>query len=277
MTDNVLDHTKHEENTVDGKGGEHTDPARLIDLVPEYEKIDGWLKLKEAELLFEAAAAVRSGCIVEIGSYRGRSTVALAAGSTAGANAPVYAIEPHEHFIGPKGGAFGPNDRRSFFRTMLQTKLVGTVRLLNSTSQVIVPGWDKPVGLLFIDGDHRYEAVYTDFTGWRPFLTNDSLVIFNDAKGSGTSQLIRELVAEGRLAAASTEGRLAAFHFIAVTTEIEPDSFEHNDIPGVYPELVAGPDAPENTQKIKSVGHHLYYGGNGSYLYQPIQNAAAPA
>src|SRR5579871_2007365 len=103
----------------------------LLHFVPDYEKIDGWLKLEEAELLFEAAMSVTSGCIVEIGSYRGRSTVALAAGSRSGAKAPVFAIEPHEHFIGIKGGAFGPNDRRAFFRTLLQTKLFGMVRLLN--------------------------------------------------------------------------------------------------------------------------------------------------
>src|SRR5271165_3238736 len=106
-------------------------PRSLLDVIPEFEKINGWLGLNAAELLFAVAASARIGCIVEVGSYRGRSTVALCAGSSTGANVPVFAIEPHEHFIGIKGGAFGPSDRRAFFRTMLATKLTRLVRLIN--------------------------------------------------------------------------------------------------------------------------------------------------
>jgi predicted O-methyltransferase YrrM len=245
-------------------------PSSLIDFVPEYDKIDGWLKLEEAELLFEAASTVKSGCIVEIGSYRGRSTVALAAGSRSGAKAPVFAIEPHEHFIGVKGGAFGPNDRRAFFRTLLQTKLFSMVRLLNTTSTVIAPGWDKPIALLFIDGDHRYEAVYSDFSSWRPFLMNDALVIFNDATGVGPSQLIKELVNEGSLSAVTSKGRLSVMHFRALHTDIEPDSIQHIETASVYPALIVDPNTNEPAQNMNTVGHGVYYGGDGSYLYQPI-------
>lgn len=272
MIETVLDHAKqpeHDDFLGDG-GGEHTGPKRLTDLVPEYDKIDGWLKIPEAELLFEAAMSVTSGCIVEIGSYRGRSTVALAAGARAGAKPPVFAIEPHEHFVGIKGGAFGPNDRRAFFRTLLQTKLFGSVRLLNTTSEVIAPGWDKPIALLFIDGDHRYEAVYNDFTCWRPFLMNDALVVFNDAKGDGTSRLLGELLTEKCLTPVATEGRLAALRFRAVSTEIEPDSLEHAPADSVYASLAISNEAVLPAQNMNTVGHGVYYGGNGSYLYQPI-------
>jgi predicted O-methyltransferase YrrM len=245
-------------------------PLKLLDLVPDYEKIDGWLKLPEAELLFEAALSVKSGCIVEIGSYRGRSTVALAAGSRSGSKAPVFAIEPHEHFIGIKGGAFGPNDRRAFFRTLLQTKLFGLVRLLNTTSGVITPGWDKPIGLLFIDGDHRYEAVYSDFSLWRPYLMDDALVIFNDATGPGPSQLIKELTEDGTIQASVTQGKLCIAHYKAVQVDIAQDSISHLDIASVYPSLQVDPNIREPQQNMSTVGHGVYYGGNGTYLYQPI-------
>lgn len=245
-------------------------PAKLLDLVPDYEKIDGWLKLPEAELLFEAAMSVKSGCIVEIGSYRGRSTVALAAGARSGGKAPVFAIEPHEHFVGIKGGAFGPNDRRAFFRTLLQTKLFSMVRLLNTTSAVITPGWDKPIGLLFIDGDHRYESVYSDFSLWRPYLMDNALVIFNDATGIGPSQLIKELTEDGTLAASISEGKLCITHFRAVEADIAPESITHQEVEAVYPSLLVDPNITEPGQNLSTVGHGVYYGGNGSYLYQPI-------
>jgi len=254
----------------DGTDEEGFGPGKLLDYVPEYEKIDGWLKLPEAELLFEAAMSVRSGCIVEIGSYRGRSTVALAAGSRAGKKAPVFAIEPHEHFIGLKGGAFGPNDRRAFFRTLLHTKLFSIVRLLNTTSAVITPGWDKPVGLLFIDGDHRYDSVCSDFALWRPYLMPDAIVIFNDANGPGPAQLINELIRDGTLSHAHSEGKVSITRFKAVETTIAPDSVIHQTDVSIYPSLMVDPDIKEPGQNMATVGHGVYYGGNGSYLYQPI-------
>jgi hypothetical protein len=59
---------------------------------------------------------VRDGCIVEVGSYRGRPTAALALGSLSGFQVPVYAVDPQEEFKGIYGGQFGPEDRGAFFR-----------------------------------------------------------------------------------------------------------------------------------------------------------------
>ncbi len=186
---------------------------QLLEAVPEFEKIEGWLKLGAAQLLFEAAASVRAGCIVEIGSYRGRSTVALGAGARAGAHVPVYAIEPHEHFVGIKGGVYGPSDRRAFFRNLLAMKLTGIVRLVNAASEVVAPGWDKPVSLLFIDGDHRYDAVSADFALWRPHLFDGAIVIFQDAPGPGPAAVIRDNVAAGVLTPLRSLGQMAMFRY----------------------------------------------------------------
>lgn len=99
---------------------------------------------------------------------------------------------------------------------------------------------------------------------------NDALVIFNDATGSGPAQLIKELVKEGCLNAATSEGRLATLRFRAVETDIEPDSIEHAETPLVYPALVIDANAPGPSQNMNTVGYGVYYGSNGSYLYQPI-------
>jgi hypothetical protein len=148
---------------------------------------------KEAALLTRLASEVDDGCIVEIGSYRGMSTIALARG----ARVPVYAIEPHEEFVGVLGGRFGPDDRRAFFENLLTAGVVEQVRLVNLSSEVISPGWQLPVGLLWIDGDHRYEAVRRDFDCWAPHLRGK--VAFHDAiqPTLGPSQLIEELLTEG--------------------------------------------------------------------------------
>jgi predicted O-methyltransferase YrrM len=147
----------------------------------------------EAVLLTRLASAVDDGCIVEVGSFRGMSTIALAKG----ARVPVYAIEPHEEFTGVLGGTFGPADRRAFFENLLQAGVVEQVRLVNLSSEVVAPGWQLPVGLLWIDGDHRYEAVRRDFECWEPHLRG--LVAFHDAiqPKLGPAQLIAELLESG--------------------------------------------------------------------------------
>ena len=61
------------------------------------DETPGWLSLDEAALLYHLARQTTTGSIVEVGSYRGRSTVALAKGALAGGNRPVYAVDPHEN------------------------------------------------------------------------------------------------------------------------------------------------------------------------------------
>jgi hypothetical protein len=156
-------------------------------------KPEGMIGDLEAVLLSRLASEVEEGCIVEIGSWRGMSTIALARG----ARVPVYAIEPHEHFVGVLGGVFGPDDRRAFFENLLEAGVVEQVRLVNLSSEVVTPGWQLPVGLLWIDGDHRYEAVKRDFTCWEPHLRGK--VAFHDAiqETLGPFQLIEELLSDG--------------------------------------------------------------------------------
>jgi hypothetical protein len=161
------------------------------------ESTEGMTSMADAELLFQLARDCSAGCIVEVGSYRGRSTVALALGTQAGADLPVYAIDPHEEFTGVLGGRFGPEDRGAFYQNMLSTGAYRTVRLVNLASRVVAPQWELPVGLLWIDGDHRYEGVRSDFDLWMPHLAPRAIVAFDDAANPdlGPYRVIQELVA----------------------------------------------------------------------------------
>ena len=57
------------------------------------EAPEGWLTDAQAERLRVRAAAAGAGTIVEIGSFRGRSTIVLAGAAAPGAS--VVAIDPH--------------------------------------------------------------------------------------------------------------------------------------------------------------------------------------
>lgn len=160
--------------------------------------IQGPVSLREADLLRDLAARVKRGVIVEIGAFRGRSTVALSYGARQGNGVPVFAIDPHEPFEGPFGGRFGPADRRAFYENMLATGAWENVRLINLPSVVAAAGWQHRVGLLWIDGDHAYESVRADFEAWRPHLIGGARVAVDDTDRGGPKQLVEELVGSGR-------------------------------------------------------------------------------
>lgn len=162
--------------------------------------VEGHISALQCQVLAELAARVSAGCIVEIGSFRGRSTVALGLGSLANGRVAVYAIDPHESFTGALGATFGPQDRTAFFKNMLRTGVSEVVRLINLPAAAVSKGWERPIALLWIDGDHRYEAVKQDFECWEPFVMAGGLIAFDDStnRSIGPWRVIEEAVASSR-------------------------------------------------------------------------------
>ena len=160
---------------------------------------EGMTSFEEAKLLYELAREVREGCIVEVGAYRGRTTVALGRGSLDGNRVPVFSIEPHQTFTGVLGGRFGPADAGAFHRAMLETGCYHVVRLISLSSEQAAQGWRLPVVLLWIDGDHRYAGVRRDFESWRPYLAPGATIAFDDADNPaiGPHRLISEILGAG--------------------------------------------------------------------------------
>jgi predicted O-methyltransferase YrrM len=186
-------------------------PKTLEMLGQCFKQTDGMISFNEAILLYRLAKEIKLGCIVEIGSYRGRSSVFLARGSMDGFNIPVFAIEPHQHFTGVLGGAFGPHDRTLFYKTMLDNQCSEIVSLINLSSEQFASFWREPVSLLWIDGDHRYESVRRDVECWRPHLRENALVAFDDANDPdlGPHRMIAELTSSGYFDIITRTGKVA--------------------------------------------------------------------
>ncbi|RMH28125.1 MAG: class I SAM-dependent methyltransferase [Planctomycetota bacterium] len=186
----------------------------MPDWLGHVDRAEGWLSLDEARLLHTLAGEVAEGCIVEVGAYRGRSTIALSAGAPEGI--PVYSIDPHaEMWVNGKLAYAGPDDRAAFYRAMLDSGATRNVHLLNSTSERLTPGWDIPVGLLWIDGDHSYEGVARDWACWRPHLMPGCTVVFDDAHDPavGPHRLISELLAAGEIVHRRNVGKVRSVVF----------------------------------------------------------------
>ncbi len=150
-------------------------------LEKETQKIHGWTTLKERSFLFYTAKSLRgSGVIVEIGSWKGKSTIWLARGSKAGANIKVYAIDPFtgssEHQKpGVKVWTFD-----QFKHNINEARVDDIICPTISTSKNAAKDWNKPIEFLFIDAAHEYEFVLEDFLIWSPHLIEGGTIAFHD-------------------------------------------------------------------------------------------------
>lgn len=155
--------------------------------------VEGWLSDAQGRALFRAAAETRGrGAIVEIGSWKGRSTTWLASGARL-AGHRVYAIDPHR-----RSREYPDAETKDeFLANLARNGLTSVVEPLVMTSEDAAARVAGPVELLFIDGDHSYEAVRRDAEIWLPRLTDGGTVMFHDvatAAYSGPRRVVREMV-----------------------------------------------------------------------------------
>lgn len=154
--------------------------------------LEGWLTPAEAACLYEAARTASQG-IVEIGSYRGRSTVVLALGARAGQGAPLWAVDPHEHFDAGGAWRFGPQDRAALLANLARTGVAADVRLVMLDSLTVAAGWRKPLDVLFIDGDHSLKGVTADWLLWSRWLAPGGLALLHDRLEVGPAAVLADL------------------------------------------------------------------------------------
>src|SRR5213596_2480576 len=141
-----------------------------VHVKPLIADVPGCLTDEEGEALYELARSCRGdGVIVEIGSWKGKSTVCLGLGSRAGNSVPVYAVDPHADY---RFGDFKTNVERAGIAEL--------VRPVASLSQAAADGFDEPIELLFVDGSHEYDLVLEDFEKWVPKVIDGGWVAFHD-------------------------------------------------------------------------------------------------
>ena len=134
--------------------------------------------------------ASRDGCgegwIVEIGAYKGRSTIALAAGSIARGRGKVLSVDPHEE-----------GTLQDFRNNIERSRVESHVRAVIATSQEARRGFDKPVRLLFIDALHDYDSVKQDIELWKGLVIEGGIIAFHDYNYPSVRRAVSELTGTG--------------------------------------------------------------------------------
>jgi hypothetical protein len=156
----------------------------------ELETLDGLISAEVGELLHNQAAVVpASNAIVELGSYKGKSTSYLARGAKIGYGAPVFAVDAWSEEVSAWRNRvlerLPSATYREFLDQINRAGIKDQVTPLRSMTTLAAEMWadmegGQSVGLLYIDGDHHFDAVLADYRAWRPHLADDALIVFDD-------------------------------------------------------------------------------------------------
>jgi hypothetical protein len=144
--------------------------------------VPGFMAENELRFIAMLAACSRAeGSIVEIGSFKGKSTVGLATVCDRYDLGPVVAIDPHAGFsyLGPEM----PHQSPTFDEFLGALKSAGVghkVEFHRAFSRDVAQNWNRPIRLLWIDGDHSYKGCKEDFDLFSPYLSDGAVVAFHD-------------------------------------------------------------------------------------------------
>jgi MMP 1-O-methyltransferase len=139
-------------------------------------RVEGWLSEAQGEALFNAAArATGRGRIVEIGSWKGRSTVWLASGARLSGQR-VYAVDRHvESREAPGAQTFD-----TFLANIRSAGVEEVVTPLVMSSADAANCVEGGVEVLFIDGDHSDAGARADVELWVPRLVDGGVILMHD-------------------------------------------------------------------------------------------------
>ena len=131
-----------------------------------------------------AVCAPRNGVIVEIGSFKGKSTVMLGKLAQRYKLGPVVAIDPHtfhnaelvEHRSTP-----GATSYDAFLKHIQDAGVSAFIEVHRAFSGEVAATWSRPIRMLWIDGDHSYAGAKSDFDGFLPHVLPEGFVALHDA------------------------------------------------------------------------------------------------
>jgi predicted O-methyltransferase YrrM len=152
------------------------------------EGVEGWFSPEQVERVSTAAAeAPAAGRIVEIGSFRGRSMIAIARSAPDGVE--IVAIDPHA------GNDRGPQEIDGFEEEAAEDNVVfnanleragvsGRVRHVRKFSHEAHDDVDGRIDVLHIDGAHRFKPAREDIVAWGDRVVKGGSMLIHDSFSS---------------------------------------------------------------------------------------------
>ena len=154
------------------------------------EEIPGWMEPEELSWLKEKASAMDS--VVEIGSWKGRSTRAL----LKACKGTVYAVD---HFQGSPSEIHSSHKEateKDIHQIFLQNvgMFPNLICLKMDSLEAAGRFEDKSVDMVFIDGDHEGRAFHRDLDAWLPKARK--LICGHDITMGDIEKIIKEVIGQ---------------------------------------------------------------------------------
>lgn len=167
------------------------------------ENVSGLISNEDGRFLQDYAAGVPEGmCIVEIGPFTGKSTVFLARG--AGNSVVIYTYDLWEDNHRPISGSGAQvadsrlESQKLFYDNIKKCGVNNKVFAAKYDSAKAGKEWpddSMPIGLVYIDGDHRYPGVKADLNAWIDKIAQGAPIILDDYfSNRGVKRAVDELV-----------------------------------------------------------------------------------
>lgn len=176
----------------------------VLDAFRASSSIEGWLSVNEGILLWRLARSGRGrGGIIEIGSWKGKSTIWLAYGSRSANREKVVAVDPHSGSREHKERLGTVNTRNGFLNNLRLYGVYDWVTPMVERSEELARRWTEEIRLVFIDGSHDYEDVKKDFLLWFERLGISGVIALHDSYlvEGGPERVVEELVLRSRYVA----------------------------------------------------------------------------
>jgi predicted O-methyltransferase YrrM len=179
--------------------------------------VEGWFSPDQVARVVGLASRVpATGRIVEIGSFRGRSMIAIARSAPEGVE--IVAIDPHA------GNDRGPQeiegfaeeaavDSKIFLTNLERAGVRDRVTYLRKFSHEALDDVEAPVDLLHIDGAHRYGPASDDIGSWGAKVADGGALVVHDSFSSVgvTLALATKVMFSGRWRYAGRSRSLAEY------------------------------------------------------------------
>jgi predicted O-methyltransferase YrrM len=146
----------------------------------------GYLSEREARFVMSAAAlAPAQGKNLEIGSFKGRSTVGIAYVTRELGLGAVIAVDPHTSPASTDPDLKGKTTSYEDFVANLKTAGVfERVEIKRLYSHELAREWKDSIRFLWIDGDHTYKGAKADIDMFKPYLVDGAIVAMHDVLGT---------------------------------------------------------------------------------------------
>ena len=156
------------------------------------EEIKGFMPNHEGEALMSWAKTFsKLGPLLEIGSFCGKSSIYLGLAAKE-KNQVVFTIDHHkgseEHQLNEE--YFDPeiydeslnsvNTFPLFLKNIRIFNLEDSVIPIVSSSANVAKGWNKNLGMVFIDGSHSLESATLDYESWGSHIKNGGALVIHD-------------------------------------------------------------------------------------------------